>query len=54
MTKKQQDENERKKPEPMVVYDCPYCGATNMKSLIDLRNADTWVCVICGQAMKTA
>ena len=54
MTKKQQEEDRKKTPEPMIVYECPYCGAAQMKSLIDVQNADTWRCVICGQTMKGA
>lgn len=40
--------------EPMVVYECPYCGSTTLKSLIDIRNHDTWVCPVCGQVMRVA
>lgn len=45
---------EKKKAEEMVVYRCPNCGSVNLKSLIDLRNNDTWLCMICDKEMTTA
>jgi ribosomal protein L37AE/L43A len=48
---KKQKENEN---EQMVLYRCPYCGALNLKSLIEIKNNDTWCCEFCGYVMCTA
>jgi DNA-directed RNA polymerase subunit RPC12/RpoP len=46
--------NKQKEPEGMVLYRCPYCGEMNLKSLIEIKNNDTWCCAFCGHTMKPA
>jgi len=54
MTNKEREKKNLEDPEPMVLYDCPYCGSATLKSIIDIRNNDTWVCPHCGKHMKVA
>jgi DNA-directed RNA polymerase subunit RPC12/RpoP len=46
------DKKKVKEPEEMVLYVCPYCGSTNLKSLVEIRNRDTWVCPYCDFVMQ--
>ena len=44
----------KNKPEPMVLYRCPYCGQAQLKSLYEIENLDKWCCTMCGTVMITA
>lgn len=54
MTRKQKNEEKKKQPEPMVIYECPYCLTMSMKSLIDIENEGTWHCIICKKPLGLA